>query len=126
MPKHNQGKDKFAGFAIPVHKKVETDLLTDERDERFKRLYTLLWITWQERHGKGNISYAIDKAVFTQESVDLAHIKGKKAHPELRYSFDNVQLITRQAHMLEHQTGKSIDYRPKDFIAWLENYDYNK
>lgn len=116
---------------LPLSKKsqlkgvnVPGSLTYSEKDKRFKRLFITLWMYWQTSEGRKTISCAMDEHRSTFIDVDLAHIQGKKSHPERRYNIGNVQLITREGHMEEHSGKGTKDYRPKAFAKWINELNY--
>jgi hypothetical protein len=115
------------GFLQTTRKQTLEGLSAEERDRRFRALFVVLWLHYQMHIMQRLVSttYAMDKQVYTLDGVDLAHLRAKKANPELRYSLSNVQLITRDAHSREHSGGAQVDYRPDDFKTWIKQLDFN-
>lgn len=111
MPVYNNTKKKqFSKF-------IEADGYA-VKDKKFKLLFWNLWLLWLKNNSR-HITGTMD--IMTYDIGDLAHLKGKASHPELRYNIGNVQLISRKAHSLEHSTGKQVDYRPKEFVKWIKS-----
>lgn len=95
-----------------------------EKDKRFKRLFVFLWMAWRKESHFECVKAMDNNQYLSFGEINLAHIQGKKSHPELRWNLSNVQLISFERHEEEHRKGNQVDYRPVDFVKWINSLNF--
>jgi 5-methylcytosine-specific restriction endonuclease McrA len=107
------------GFIQTTTKATQSTLTAEERDDRLKNLLCIIyWLVYT--------GYDCLSIVDSYKNLDLSHIKGKKAHPELRYDLENVQLAERQGHRKAHDTGEYVDMRNDKIKAIMKFINFTQ